>query len=220
MTDKEIEQKIRESADNTEIRDFDAVWQEIEPRITEQPKQRTRKLRRWMPIAASFLCVAVASSVALPFLLSGEKNNGDSTSSEDIRYLDTELEKKPVDKTQFLSCLQQSNLYVVDLSAFEFLNSTIYQDDKETAKGGYVEAYNTSHYFKLTFYDTCVDASELSFSELDLSYTTTKGVNIDYKYNQVNNIYFISAEYKDINYYMEYTYGGGDITEFFEEFFL
>ncbi|MBQ8429527.1 MAG: hypothetical protein IJX30_05485 [Clostridia bacterium] len=219
MTDKEMEQKIRESADNTEIRDFDAVWQEIEPRITEQPKQRKRKLRRWMPIAASFLCVAVASSVALPFLLSGEKNNGDSTSSDDIRYLDTELERKEVASAEFFTKIEQSNLNMVDLSSFEFLSSFIYHDDNDATKGGYVEAYNTSHYFKLTFYDTCVDVSELSFSELDLSYTTTKGVNIDYRYNQVNNIYFISVEYKNINYYMEYTYGGGDITEFFEEFF-
>ena len=55
MTNKEIEQKIQESADNLEMRDFDEIWSEIGPQITAEQKKRNIRWKRWMPIAASFL---------------------------------------------------------------------------------------------------------------------------------------------------------------------
>ena len=234
MTDREIEQKIQESADKIELRSFDEVWQEIEPRITEKPKKSTIKWRRWVPIVAACVCVGVAVGITLPFFnLSDTVDGGSSSSSssqlssysssEEIRYLDTELERKEVQRTGFFTGVEQSDLDVIDLSSFEFLSSALYYDNQEDTKGGFVEAYKEQagvvHYFLLDFYDTSVEFSDVNFSNCNLLYTTQQGVAVNYKYNQLNNVYFISAEYKNINYYMKYTYGGGEITEFFEEFF-
>ena len=224
MANKEIEQKIQESADNIEMRDFDEIWSEIGSQITAESKKKRIKWKRWMPIAASFLCVAVAGAVALPFILPNLQNGGvDSSSSEEIRYLDAELEKKIVQRTEFFSFIGQSDLELVDLSSFEFLNLSIYQTLNNITKGGYVEAYKEQagivHYFILNFYDISVEYSDHNFSDFDLSYTTKTGVGIDYKYNSQYGVYYIQAEYKHIDYYMQYTPGGGEITEFFEEFF-
>ena len=215
MTNKEIEQKLQESADKVEVRDFDEIWQEIGPRIVAEQKKRRIRWRRWLPIAASFLAVAVTAAIVLPQVVNGN--------DEEIRYLDSELEKKVVDKTDFFTYIDQSDLEIVDLSSFEFLRSTIYHTDDEQIKGGAVEAYKEEagivHYFTLIFYDASVEVSDANFSKLDLSYTTETGLHIDYKYNQLNGIYFVATEYKNVDYYMQYTPGGGEITEFFEEFF-
>ena len=215
MTNKEIEQKLQESADKVEVRDFDEIWQEIGPRIVAEQKKRRIRWRRWLPIAASFLAVAVTAAIVLPQVVNGN--------DEEIRYLDSELEKKVVDKTDFFTYIDQSDLEIVDLSSFEFLRSTIYHTDDEQIKGGAVEAYKEQagnvHYFILYFYDTSVEFSDINFSNCDVSYITKQGVNIDYKYNQTDNFYFATAEYKNVDYYMQYTPGGGEITEFFEEFF-
>lgn len=222
MSDKEIEQKIKESIQQIEVRKFDEVWQDIQPKIEEKPTQRSWSFQHWMPVAASVLCVVIVASVALPNLL--PRGDNGISSSDDIRYLDTELEKKKVDSAEFYTRIAQSDLEVVDLSTFEIFSASIYQDIAEITMGGYVEAYkqqgDIAHYFKLNFYDIKVETSDKAFSDLDLSYTTVHGAIIEYKFMQLDSVYFISATYKNINYYMEYTYGGGDITEFFEEFFL
>lgn len=213
MTNKEIEQKLQESADKVEVRDFDEIWQEIGPRIVAE--QKKRRIRWWLPIAASFLVIAVTAAIVLPQVVNGN--------DEEIRYLDSELEKKVVDKTDFFTYIDQSDLKIVDLSSYEFLRSFIYHTDDEQIKGGAVEAYKEQagnvHYFILYFYDTSVEFSDTNFSELDLFYTTEIGLNIEYKYNQTDNVYFVTGEYKNVDYYMQYTSGGGEITEFFEEFF-
>ncbi|MBQ8876810.1 MAG: hypothetical protein IJY63_04625 [Clostridia bacterium] len=213
MTNKEIEQKLQESADKVEMRDFDEIWQEIGPRIVAE--QKKRRIRWWLPIAASFLAVAVTAAIVLPQVLNGN--------DEEIRYLDSELEKKVVDKTDFFTYIDQSDLEIVDLSSFEFFNASIYHTIDNETKGGYIEAYKEQtgvvHYFTLIFYDTSVEFSDTNFSELDLSYTTETGLHIAYKYNQLNGIYFVATEYKNVDYYMKYTLNGGEITEFFEEFF-
>lgn len=213
MTNKEIEQKLQESADKVEVRDFDEIWQEIGPRIVAE--QKKRRIRWWLPIAASFLVIAVTAAIVLPQVVNGN--------DEEIRYLDSELEKKVVDKTDFFTYIDQSDLKIVDLSSYEFLRSFIYHTDDEQIKGGAVEAYKEQagnvHYFILYFYDTSVEFSDTNFSELDLFYTTEIGLNIEYKYNQTDNVYFVTGEYKNVDYYMQYTPNGGEITEFFEEFF-
>ena len=224
MTNKEIEQKIQESADNIEMRSFDEIWQEIGPQITAEQKKRNVKWKRWMPLAASFLGVVLVGAAALPFILPNLQNGGvDSSSSEEVRYLDSELEKKNVNKTQFLTYLQGASFETVELSSFDFLNSSIYYDSNANVKGGVIEAYKEQtgivHYFILKFYDTNVECSEPNFSNFDLSYTTKQGILIDYKYSKKYGAYYIQTEYKNVDYYMQYTPGGGEITEFFEEFF-
>ena len=213
MTNKEIEQKLQESADKVEVRDFDEIWQEIGPRIAAE--QKKRRVRWWLPIAASFLAVAVTAAIVLPQVLKGQ--------DEEIRYLDSELEKKVVDKTEFFTYIDQSDLGIVDLSSFEFLRSAIYHTDEQQIKGGFVEAYKEQagvvHYVILDFYDTNVEFSDIKFSNCYLSYATKQGVHIDYKYSEEDNVYFVTAEYKNVDYYMKYTPNGGEITEFFEEFF-
>ena len=224
MTNKEIEQKIQESADNLEMRSFDEIWQEIGPQITAEQKKRNVKWKRWMPLAASFLGVVLVGAAALPFILPNLQNGGgDNSSSEEMRYLDSELEKRIVQRTEFFTYMEQSDLGIVDLSSFEFLNSSVYHTIGDQIKGGYIEAYKEQsgivHYFILTFYDTDVEYSDHNFSDFNLSYTTKQGILIDYKYIEEDNVYFVTTEYKSINYYMQYTLGGGEITEFFEEFF-
>ncbi len=213
MTNKEIEQKLQESADKVEVRDFDEIWQEIGPRIAAE--QKKRRVRWWLPIAASFLAVAVTAAIVLPQVVNGN--------DKEIRYLDSELEKKVVDKTDFFTYIDQSDLEIVDLFSFEFFNASIYHTIDDQTKGGYIEAYKEQagivYYFILNFYDTSVEFSDASFSGFNLSYTTKTGLSIDYKYNDVYGLYYIQAEYKNVDYYMQYTPGGGEITEFFEEFF-
>lgn len=222
MTNKEIEQKIQESADNIEMRSFDEIWQEIGPQITAEKRRIRRK--RWMPIAASFLGVALVGAAALPFILPNLQNGGgDNSSSEEMRYLDSELERTAVEKTEYFMLIEQSNMSAVDLSSFEFLSSFVYHTTNKETKGALIEAYKEQsgivHYFILKFYDRNVEYTEPNFSDFDLSYTTKMGLDIDYKLDETYNIYYIQTEYKNVDYYMQYTLGGGEITEFFEEFF-
>ena len=224
MTNKEIEQKIQESVDNLEMRSFDEIWQEIGPQITAEQKKRNVKWKRWMPLAASFLGVVLVGAAALPFILPNLQNGGgDNSSSEEMRYLDSELEKRIVQRTEFFTYMEQSDLEIVDLFSFEFLNSSVYHTIDDQIKGGYIEAYQEKeaivHYFILKFYDRNVEYTEPNFSDFDLSYTTKMGLDIDYKLDETYNIYYIQTEYKNVDYYMQYTLGGGEITEFFEEFF-
>lgn len=224
MTNKEIEQKIQESVDNIEMRSFDEIWQEISPQITAEQKKRNVKWKRWMPIAASFLGVLLVGAAALPFILPNLQNGGgDSSSSEEMRYLDSELERTAVEKTEYFMLIEQSNMSVVDLSSFEFLSSFVYHTTNKETKGALIEAYKEQagivHYFMLKFYDSSVECSEPNFSNFDLSYTTKIGLTIDYKYSEKYGAYYIQTEYKNVDYYMQYTLGGGEITEFFEEFF-
>ena len=226
MTKEELEQKIQEGADNVGLRDFDKVWQEIEPKIAEKPIKKRESFWRWAPIAVSCVCVAVGVCLALPYIFSNDSISSDSGSASDsseVRYLDTELHQKEVQSTEFYMEIEQSDLSVVDLSSFEFFNSFIYYDDNQIVKGGSVELYKEkegkNYYFILDFYDINVEISNESFTGLELSYKTTQGAEISYKYKEVDNIYLISAEYQNVNYYMEYTDNGEDITQFFEEFF-
>ena len=224
MTNKEIEQKIQESADNIEMRNFEEIWEEIGPQIATESRKKPIKWKKWMPIAASFLCITVAGSIALPFILPNVFSKGNnSSSSDEIRYLDTELEMRVVQSADFFKEIKDSNLKIVDLTSFEFLRSFIYHTNDEQIKGASVEAYKEQagivHYFILKFYDTSVEYSDLNFSDFDLSYKTQMGVGIDYKYSEKQGLYYAQAEYKNVNYYMQYTPGGGEITEFFEEFF-
>ena len=222
MTNKEIEQKIQESADKIEMRNFEEIWGEIGPQIAAESRKKPIKWKKWMPIAASFLCITVAGSIALPFILPFNKGNNSSSSNE-IRYLDTELEMRVVQSADFFKAIKESNLEVVNLSSFDFLTSYIYHLSNDETKGGYVEAYKEQagimHYLILNFYDTSVEYSDPNFSDFDLFYTTKMGLNIDYKHSQEYDVYYAQAEYKNVNYYMQYTPGGGEITEFFEEFF-
>ena len=224
MTNKEIEQKIQESADNIEMRNFEEIWEEIGPQIAAESRKKPIKWKKWMPIAASFLCITVAGSIALPFILPNIFSKGNnSSSSDEIRYLDTELEMRVVQSADFFKAIQDSNLEVVNLYSFDFLTSYIYHLSNDETKGGYVEAYKEQagivHYFILKFYDTSVEYSDPHFSDFDLSYKTQMGVGIDYKYSEKQGLYYAQAEYKNVNYYMQYTPCGGEITEFFEEFF-
>lgn len=224
MTNKEIEQKIQESADKIEMRNFEDIWEEIGPQIAAESRKKPIKWKKWMPIAASFLCITVAGSIALPFILPSVFNKGNnSSSSDEIRYLDTELEMRVVQSADFFKAIQDSNLEVVNLSSFNFLTSYIYHLSNDETKGGYVEAYKEQagimHYLILNFYDTSVEYSDPNFSDFDLFYTTKMGLNIDYKHSQEYDVYYAQAEYKNVNYYMQCTSGGGEITEFFEEFF-
>ena len=113
MTNREIEQKLQENADKVEMRDFDEIWQEIGPHIVAQQKKRRIRWRRWLPIAASFLAVGLTAAIVLPQVLKGQ--------DEEIRYLDSELERKAVQRTEFFTYIEQSDLEIVDLSSFEFL---------------------------------------------------------------------------------------------------
>lgn len=219
MEREEIEKKLQEKANETKIPDFESVWEKIEPRITEQKKEATRWNKFIRPLAVTFACVAITCGIVLPIAL--QKPPVDPPP---VYYLNDDLTTVSASETEFLLALQSSTVQVVDLARFKIEVCAIYETDTGIVKGGKAEFLDNEDdptcLVYVRFYDKDVKVSDTYENVYDTDYVTQSGAIIAYKHESAFNKFYIKAEYKSVQYFMEYMGATETVTQFFETFFL
>ncbi len=225
MNRKEIEEKLQQEANKIEMPSFESIWEKIEPRIKEideqKEKEKPKKRNLLRPLAVTFACLVVTCLIILPFAL--QKPNEKPNDNEIIYYLNDDLIRTPVNTSEFLLSVQGSSIKAVDLSKFKIETSSIYKTDTGIVKGGELAFLDSEEtptcMIDLKFYDNDVQVTDTNENIYDTNYTTQSGATIEYKYDNELDKFYIKAEYKTVQYFMEYTGVNETVTQFFETFF-
>jgi len=134
MQDKELEKILQEKADNTKIRDFSEVWEEIKDEIVPQKKEKKSILKNkfFLTFAPTLLIICIALT---PLIIKS------LTPLEEVFYTD-KLNKQQVTVQEMYDGLLQENITHVDLSKYSFISTSLYVTEELEVKGGYVEFFN------------------------------------------------------------------------------
>lgn len=225
MEEKEVEKRLKESAENIEVRDFSEVWQDIEHKV--QPPKKRRYMRLFSGIAAALSVIICAVFIPLFFNPAPEQaDNSQPGEQPEQIYLEDELFVTNVDSEEFLNQLSTSNVNLIDISRYQVISSSLYVSPDQNALGGYLELTddldNTAFFLVMQFYHQSVQSSRQTV-DYDYNYTV-EGTVIEYRVKEAYPeegvyIYDIKAKYLQTNYYMEYTCFSEDITSFLTDFF-
>ncbi len=238
MTNEELEQKLQEAANEIEPRDFDEIWREIEPIVTKPPQEKKKFFwKRWTPLFAT-LGVAIICAVAIPVALSQGDNTGNSSQSSETEsadsdislppeevYLEDELFTSLVTETEFYQYIGQTDMQLLDLTKFTATSCFISKTGDDIVKGGALELLDNADaptcVIALKFYDKNIEVSEGTNVSYNANYTTESGAVVAYTCSEVNGAikYYAKAEYKDLQYYLEYTTVADEGTAFFDTLF-
>ena len=135
LDDKEAEKKIRENADNIEVRDYSLIWNNIKDRV--QPEKR-KKRRHRLPIAVSAACAAVVCAVAVPIAV-----NYWGSEPETVYFYDELItETMPLD--ELCEELSAAGIEYADFSGYEVMGSMLFKTGDFKVKGGLVELTDDS----------------------------------------------------------------------------
>jgi hypothetical protein len=224
MERKDVEQKLQESAEEIQIPEFEELWESLQPRIEREKERKKKRNFVLYKLFAPIACCAVAICVALPFIL--PKESGEPTPPTlppPVYYLNDDLTIVNTDEANFLSSIQSSSVPVVDFSRFKNEVCAIYTIDTGDVKGGKSNFLDSQEIptcmIQVKFYAEDVKVSDMHYDNFDLGYTTQSGAVIEYKYDADLSKYYIKAEYKTVQYFMEYTGVNETVTQFFEMFF-
>ena len=226
MEEKEVEKRLKESAENIEVRDFSEVWQDIEHKV--QPPKKRRYVRLFSGIAAA-LSIIIICAVFIPLFFNPAPEQADNSQPgeqpEQI-YLEDELFVTNVDSEEFLTQLFTSSVNVVDISGYVISSSYLYKAADQKILGGHLELTdnldNPTFFLAVQMYHQSVQSSRPTV-DYDYNYTV-EGTVIEYRVKEAYPeegvyIYDIKAKYLQTNYYMEYTCLSEDITSFLTDFF-
>ena len=225
MEEKEVEKRLKESAENIEVRDFSEVWQDIEHKV--QPPKKRRYVRLFSGIAAA-LSIIIICAVFIPLYLNPapEQSENDQTDGQEQVYFDDELVLSVVSAEDFLNQLSASSVSLVDISNYVISSSYLHKTTDEIVLGGMVELTddlnNPTFFLAVQMYHQSVQSSRPAV-DYDYNYTV-EGTVIEYRVKEAYPeegvyIYDIKAKYLQTNYYMEYTCFSEDITSFLTDFF-
>ena len=218
MEREDVEQKLQEKADEIQPPEFKELWAGIQPRIEEESK---KKKVSFYKVLAPIACCLLAICATLPFIF--PKGSDDPTTPPPVYYLNEDLTTVMTDETNFLTAVQTSSVPVVDLSRFQLESCATFETDKSILKGGATYFLDNQDaptcMIQLRFYAQDVEVSDDLYNECNLNYTTQSGAIIDYKYDEELSKYYIKAEYKTVQYFMEYVGVNETVTQFFETFF-
>lgn len=225
MEEKEVEKRVKESAENIEVRDFSEVWQDIEHKV--QPPKKRRYVRLFSGIAAALSVIICAVFIPLFFNPAPEQSDNSQPGEQPEQiYLEDELFVTNVSSEEFLSQLSASSVNLVDISNYAILSSYLYKSTDQKVLGGIVELTddldNPTFFLALQIYHQSVQSSRPTI-KYDYNYTV-EGTVIEYRVKEVSPedggyTYDIKAKYLQTNYYMEYTCFSEDITSFLTDFF-
>ena len=117
MEEKEVEKRLKESAENIEVRDFSEVWQDIEHKV--QPPKKRRYVRLFSGIAAA-LSIIIICAVFIPLYFNSapEQSENDQPDDQEQVYFDDKLIISVVSAEDFLNQLSASSVNVVDISGY------------------------------------------------------------------------------------------------------
>ena len=220
MDNREIENKLQESADNIEVRDFSQVWEDIKYQV--KPIKKKRRIN-WLPKVAAFVGIIICA-VFVPIII----NQINKTNTpEEVIYFDDELLTESVLSNEFSQQLSSVNIVIADTSDYFIVSSYVFKTLDGVIVGGRLELVddaNTSTFYSIIkIYDKLVKLIEDKNIKYDYTYTINNQT-INYRIKEAypsDNIYVyeISTEYKGMNYRIEHTCSDEDIKPFLNEFF-
>lgn len=226
MEEKEVEKRLKESAENIEVRDFSEVWQDIEHKV--QPPKKRKYVRLFSGIAAA-LSIIIICAVFIPLFFNSAPEQADNNQTVEPPqqiYLERDLIISTIDGKEFSSTLSASSVNVVDISGYVISSSYLYKAADQKVLGGHLELTdnldNSTFFLAVQLYHQSV---QLSRPTVDYDYNyTVEGTVIEYRVKEAYPeegvyIYDIKAKYLQTNYYMEYTCCSEDITSFLTDFF-
>jgi hypothetical protein len=226
MEDKEVEKKLKESAENIDIRGFSQVWEDIKDKI-ESPKRR--KPAYWLPLAASVIGIIIGGGIIIPIALQNvhQANIGSSSNSSEQTYQSDKLNIKGVTPKAFYTHMKRAGVDIVDVNDYVVMSSVVYQTEDFLVKGGLLELTddekNPTFFLSLEVYDQSVEIVGQSQRWYDFEYSVND-VHIQYRVKasfSENGVYIydIKASLNTVDYYMEYTCFTEDIKPFLDTFF-
>ncbi len=217
MDYKDVEQKLKEAAEQIKVRDFSLVWENVKKKVrSEKPVKRHFHFQWQTALATAAACVVIASPfVAIPFL-----------DAPAPIYLSENLEAVSVEKEEFETQLKNVNIQIVNLSNYYVIDYALYETDTNEVKGGKIDLTddlnNSTCWVSVSFYEENVQLDDITV-QYDLTYTVGSAV-IEYRVKEAYPtesmyVYDIKANCNGVNYLMEYTCLTDDITPFLQEFF-
>lgn len=225
MEEKEVEKRLKESAENIEVRDFSEVWQDIEHKV--QPPKKRKYVRLFSGIAAALSVIICAVFIPLFFNPAPEQSENDQhDDQEQVVYFDDELVVDAVNSEEFVRQLSESSVNLVDISNYVITSSYLHLSTDKKVLGGMIELTddlnNPTFFLAVQLYHQSVQSSRPTV-DYDYNYTV-EGTVIEYRVKEVfpedgGYTYDIKAKYLQTNYYMEYTCFSEDITSFLTDFF-
>lgn len=226
MEDKDIEQKLKEGADNIEVRDFSLVWNDIESKIVPPKKKRFH----WVPLVATAASIVFMGSIIIPIALQQNDNssgaNQSSNSSAQV-YFSDELLLLETTTEEFFNRLNLSEINIVDVNDYVISSAYLFKTPEQIVKGGRIELTDdldlATFYLAVDFYDESIKIDKLLNIQYDSNYTVND-TTVQYRIKECYPedgiyIYDIKANFNSVNYFMEYTCFIEDIKPFLDEFF-
>ena len=223
MKEEEIEQLLKEKADEIEIRDFESVWGEVKDKIVVKKKQRRKW--KWISVAASFVGVIIAGMLILPNIL---PNQPDNSEEPEIIFYAEQLRSVAVGENEFYENFNAANINCIDVSNYDVLNHALLYAENQEVKGGILDFCDNeetpSYFVILHVYDKNVQLSENIYHDYTLSLETSNGAKIQYKldaYSEEDGLYVYRAKavFNSTSYLVEYNTFENNPTQFFEELF-
>lgn len=227
MKNKDIEQKLQESVENIEIRDFTLVWEDIKHKVKPEEK---RHVRHWFPAVAAATCAVVACSIIVPLALQQNETisgkNPSSDSSDQVYFAD-ELVVSETTTQDFFNQLSLAKINVVDVSNYVISSAYLYKTVEQNVKGGQLELTdnldNSTFYLTVELYAESVKTDRDLEIEYQFNYSVNEAI-IEYRVKESYPedgiyVYDIKANFSSVNYYMEYTCFTENIKPFLDEFF-
>lgn len=235
MGNKEIERKLKHSANKITMKDFDERWEVIKDQIGEQEetveekvfatqiapafataegeyKQKPHYHRKLIFILIVLFCVLTVA-IGLPIVL---------TQNKDAPYFnEADLQKYIANKEEFLEGLHDSDISIIDISQFAVETYILYVTPKNEVRGGIIEFTNEEkeYFAHIEFYDKYVQGTThdtIGYNDFNLN-------NIVVKYKTVmegeeyNTIAI--AQLDKINYYFEILSVYDNVNEIFTDLF-
>lgn len=207
MDDKEIEQKLKESAQKIKAKDFEERWATISERIDADQSQdggdevqsavlvtsantvhTVNSLRKKFLFAFCGIVAAIAICLAivLPIVLGKDKGQK--------YYYILNLTNESVSESEFFDGIEQSDLTLFDLTDFELDTFSLYYTADGGLAGGGVEVIDESLeiFAKLVFYTNNV-RSDFEVGT-DYSEYVVNGYNVNYKTENAEVFYTTKAK--------------------------
>ena len=219
MENKELEKKLQESADNIKMKEFSAVWAEIDGGAPTRFSEKRRR-KRWIAAGVA-ACLTLVCCVGLIIGLY-------VWPKETVYFHPGSLgETLMEDLDQFEAELAKVGIFPVDFSRYEVSACALLQTNETLeTKGGAVsigyDLENPVYLADVNFYDRTVAVREnyLNYEH----YFTVNSAQIWYdvkEYDETDGyrVYAVTAKYKNLTYVMEYAVFTDDIEEFLTGFF-
>lgn len=220
MQEEKIEKILQEQANQTEIKPFNEVWQDIKGEIVEEAPQQTEKKiwwKKWLPLSLASFAIVIAMVILLPILL-----RTPDLPQEEIYYADRlTIQQTSVDNT--LNSLSQANINHVDLSNYNIYDSLLYLSENNKVKGAIIKLYTESplpFFAEMQIYASNVDLGINKNKDYDTEYKTDS-LTAYYKLKDASAeyIYNIYAQFNNVQYVIVYTSFEDNVLDFFTVFF-